>query len=146
MSVLAVSDEPTLSCAWNASSDTFAVTSQDGFVSVYRLGECEPICRVGSTESRKTRKAARTIQFTHGPLDLLVYAEHVSNINIIDTRTWESRQVVRLAPHDVDYHIAGMSLSADNRTVFVGLEEGLVEISLDAGSRRRFATPSMRMF
>lgn len=117
---LTVSDEPALSCAWNQSSEKFAVTSQDGYVSVWNVEQSEPLCRIGSTETRKTRKAPRSIQFSKGPLDLLAYAEHVSTVNIVDTRTFQSRQVVRLSPIDVDYHITGLAFSPDNRSLFVG--------------------------
>ncbi|KAI7861183.1 WD40-repeat-containing domain protein [Circinella umbellata] len=136
------SEEPALSCAWNQSSEKFAVTSQDGNVSIWDITQqnnVEPICRIGSTETRKTRKAPRSIQFSKGPLDLLAYSEHVSTINIIDTRTFETRQVIRLAPNDMDYHITGLSFSPDNRSLFVGMEDSIIELSVDICSRRRFA-------
>ncbi|KAI9255199.1 WD40-repeat-containing domain protein [Phascolomyces articulosus] len=137
------SEEPALSCAWNPSSEKYAVTSQDGNVSVWDITQnarTEPICRIASTETRKTRKAPRCIQFSKGPLDLLAYSEHVSTVNIIDTRTFETRQVIRLAPNDMDYHITGLSFSSDNRSLFVGMEDSIVELNVDICSRRRFAT------
>ncbi|KAI8144395.1 WD40-repeat-containing domain protein [Fennellomyces sp. T-0311] len=135
-----VSEEPALSCAWNQSSEKFAVTSQDGNVSVWMVGHGEPLCRIASSETRKTRKAPRAIQFSRGPVDLLAYSEHVSTVNIVDTRTFESRQIVRLAPTDMDYHITGLSFSPDNRSLFVGMEDALVELGVDICSRRRFAS------
>lgn len=138
-----VSDEPALSCAWNHSSEKFAIASQDGYVTVYSTLRSEPLCRIQSSETRKTRKAPRSIQFSNGPLDLLVYAEHVSTVNIVDTRTFETRQIVRLSPSDVDYHVTGFSFSPDNRAIYVGLEDAIVELNVDVCARRRFAEPSL---
>lgn len=102
------------------------------------------LAKIGSTEARSTRNTPRSIRFSHSPLDLLVYAEHVSNINIVDTRTFETRQVVRIGPHDGDTHIAGIELSPDNRSIFAGLETEMVQIDIDTAARRQF--PSARLF
>lgn len=45
-----VSEEPSLSCAWNQSSEMFAVTSQDGFVSIYNIHSATRLCHLGSAE------------------------------------------------------------------------------------------------
>lgn len=45
-----VSEEPSLSCAWNQSSEMFAVTSQDGFVSIYNIHSVTRLCHLGSAE------------------------------------------------------------------------------------------------
>ncbi|KAI9321225.1 WD40-repeat-containing domain protein [Dichotomocladium elegans] len=139
-SIYRASEEPALSCAWNHSSNKFAVSSQDGTVSVWKVENTEPLLRIPSTEIRKTRKAARAIQFSKSPLDLLIYTEHVSNINIVDTRTFETRQVLRLSPADVDRHITGLALSPDNRFLFVGLEDSIIQFSVDVCARRRFGS------
>ncbi|KAI8394023.1 WD40-repeat-containing domain protein [Radiomyces spectabilis] len=139
------SSEPALSCAWNQSSEIFAVTSQDGFINVWNI-HGEKLCQLGSTEGRKTRRAARAVQFSKGPLDLLAYSEHVSTVNIIDTRTFKSRQVVRLAPSDMDYHIAGMTFSPDNQSLFVALEKSLVELKVDVSARRQFPSHRIHLF
>lgn len=135
------SEEPALSCAWNQSSEKFAVTSQDGIMSIWQVGNPEPLHKIASTETRKTRKAPRAIQFSKGPLDLLAYSEHVSTVNIIDTRTFETRQLVRLSPRrDMDYHISGMSFSPDNRYLYVGFEDAIVQLDVDVCARRQFGS------
>jgi WD40 repeat protein len=48
--IILVSEEPSLSCAWNQSSDTFAVSSQDGYVSVYNMHSMQRLCQLGSSE------------------------------------------------------------------------------------------------
>lgn len=135
------SEEPALSCAWNQSCDKFAVTSQDGIMSIWQVGNPEPLHKIASTETRKTRKAPRAIQFSKGPLDLLAYSEHVSTVNIIDTRTFETRQLVRLSPRrDMDYHISGMSFSPDNRYLYVGFEDAIIQLDVDVCARRQFGS------
>ncbi|KAJ8653791.1 hypothetical protein O0I10_010590 [Lichtheimia ornata] len=135
---------PVLSCAWN-DNNMIAVGSHEGTVHVYDVRQYHhALAKIGSTEARSTRNAPRSIRFSHGPLDLLVYAEHVSNINIVDTRTFETRQVVRLGPHDCDTHIAGIELSPDNRSIYAGLETDMVQIDIDTAVRRQF--PNARLF
>lgn len=54
-------------------------------------------------------------------MDLLVYSEHVSYVNLVDARTFNERQVVRVAPPNVDEHISGIALSPDSKVCFVGM-------------------------
>lgn len=90
------------------------------------------------TQTRKTKKAARCIQFSSGPLDLLAYSEHVSNIYIVDTRSFETRQIVRLSPENEDHAITGLSFSPNSRLLSVGLEDRVVELTIDVSGRRQF--------
>ncbi|KAI8645929.1 WD40-repeat-containing domain protein, partial [Parasitella parasitica] len=135
-----VSEAPTLSCAWNQSSDVFAITSQDGFVSIYNIYSATRLCRLGSSETRKTKKAPRSVQFSTGPLDLLAYAEHVNNLYIVDTRTFETRQIVRLSPENEDRSITGLTFSPDSKLLYVGMEDRLVELQVDVPARRQFGS------
>ncbi|KAI9276878.1 WD40-repeat-containing domain protein [Phascolomyces articulosus] len=127
-----------LACAWKPTSDVFAVSTQDGLVHVYDAYTYQMVAQLGSIEPRKTRNAPRSIHFSKGPLDLLVYAEHVSNVNIVDTRTYETRQIIRLGPQDRDTHIAGLTFSPDNRTILVALETDLIQLPIDTIARRQF--------
>lgn len=143
------STEALLACAWNAAGDIVAVTSQDGFVTVWDVSDStmpNKLAQLGSLEPRKTRNAARSIQFSKGPLDLLAYTEHVCNVNIVDVRTFETRQVIRLGPTDRDAHIAGLSFGKNGRSLFVGLETDLIEVPIDTSARRRFAAPAVPLF
>ncbi|KAL7325857.1 hypothetical protein PS15p_208284 [Mucor circinelloides] len=133
-----VSEEPSLSCAWNQSSEMFAVTSQDGFVSIYNIHSATKLCHLGSAETRKTKKAPRSIQFSTGPLDLLAYADHVNHVYIVDTRTFETRQIVRLSPENEDHSITGLTFSSNSRSLYVGLEDRLIELQVDVSARRQF--------
>ncbi|SAM06335.1 hypothetical protein [Absidia glauca] len=141
-----VSNEPCLGCAWHPSSTMFAVTSQDGQVNVFDAKTQEKLCQLVSSETRKTRKAARCVAFSKGPLDLLVYSEHVSQVNVVDTRTFNQRQIIRLAPLDMDAHIAGITFSPDNQSLFVAMEDNLTELKLDLVSRRQFPCASPPTF
>ncbi|KAG2226537.1 hypothetical protein INT45_014281 [Circinella minor] len=133
-----------LACAWKPTSDVFAVSTQNGLVQVYDAHTYQLMAQLGSVESRETRNAPRSIQFSKGPLDLLAYAEHVSNVNIVDTRTYETRQIIRLGPKERDAHIAGLTFSSDNRSILVALETDLIQLPVDTVARRQF--PSARRF
>lgn len=69
---------------------------------------------------------------------MLAYSEHVSNIYIVDTRTYETRQIVRLSPENEDRAITGLTFSPNCRTLYVGLEEHLIELQVDMCERTQF--------
>lgn len=146
LKVTQLKDTAALACAWNHNATLFAVTCGDGTVVVYDALTLERRTTLGSIEPRKTRNAPRAIQFSKGPLDLLAYTEHVSLINIVDVRTFETRQVIRLGPADMDSHIAGLDFSADGQSILVALESDLVELPIDTSSRRQFGSGRVHMF
>ena len=76
-------------------------------------------------------------------MDLLLYSEHISYINVVDARTFNERQVIRVSPPGVDTHISGISFSPDSRSVFVGTESAVVEYEVDTTARRTFPTGSI---
>lgn len=82
--------------------------------------------------------AARCIQFSSGPIDLLAYTEHVSNIYIIDTRTFETRQIVRLSPENEDRAITGLTFLPNCRMLYVALQGHLIELEVDMSERTQF--------
>ncbi|KAI9319892.1 hypothetical protein BX666DRAFT_2088145, partial [Dichotomocladium elegans] len=134
-----VSSGAALACAWNESSDMFAVSSRDGIVYVYDVRQDHQcLAKICSTEARATRNVPRSLQFSKGPIDLLAYAEHVSNINLVDTRTFETRQIVRIGPDDKDTHIAGLTFTHDSRSIFAGTEFEMFQIDIDSIARRQF--------
>lgn len=55
-----------------------------------------------------------------GSVDLLMYSEHVSYINVVDTRSFEEKQVIRVAPPNIDQHIAGITFTPDSKNAYVG--------------------------
>ncbi|KAF9388709.1 cleavage and polyadenylation specificity factor subunit 2 [Podila verticillata] len=134
-----VTTEASFSCAWNQSSDKFAVASQDGFVSVWDIRHSERLCKLGSKQQPQVKGATRCVKFSSsGSIDLLVYSEHVSYVNLVDARTFNERQVVRVAPTNIDEHISGIAMSPDSKVCFVGLEHSVLEFDVDTITRRSF--------
>lgn len=71
-------------------------------------------------------------------MDLLAYADHVNHVYIVDTRTFETRQIVRLSPENEDHSITGLTFSSNSRSLYVGLEDRLIELQVDVSARRQF--------
>ncbi|KAG0344493.1 hypothetical protein BG004_004445 [Podila humilis] len=139
-----VTTEANFSCAWNQSSDKFAVASQDGFVSVWDIRHSERLCQLGSKQRPQVKGATRCVKFSSsGSIDLLIYSEHVSYVNLVDARTFNERQVVRVAPPHVDEHISGIALSPDSKKCFVGMEHSVLEFDVDTINRRSFPSGSL---
>ncbi|KAJ2958256.1 hypothetical protein NQZ79_g6136 [Umbelopsis isabellina] len=92
---LSASKDSNFSSAWSHSSDKFAVASQDGTVNVWDTRSTIPLFTLGSKQ-------------------------HVSYVNIVDARTFNSQQVVRVSPAHLDYHITGMAFDPESQNMFVG--------------------------
>ncbi|KAF9202853.1 hypothetical protein BGZ49_007008 [Haplosporangium sp. Z 27] len=136
--------EASFSCAWNQSSEKFAVASQDGFVSVWDIRHSEKICKLGSKQQPQTKGATRCVKFSSsGSIDLLMFSEHVSYINLVDARTFNDRQVVRVASPNNDEHISGIAISPDSKVCFVGMEHSVLEYDVDTITRRSFPSGSL---
>ncbi|KAI8610297.1 WD40-repeat-containing domain protein [Chytriomyces sp. MP71] len=110
------------SCAWNQSSDKFAVASQDGFVCVWDVRDTgEKLAKIASRQHPAVKGAARCVKFSPwGSVDLLAFSEHVSYVNLVDARTFNEVQSVRVSPASADQHISGISFSPDAKGLFVG--------------------------
>ena len=52
-----------------------------------------------------------------------MYSEHVSYVNVIDARTFNQRQALRVAPPSNDQHISGIAYSPDAKSIFVGMAD-----------------------
>ncbi|CAM0141743.1 hypothetical protein VKS41_007591 [Umbelopsis sp. WA50703] len=138
------SKDSNFSSAWSHNSDKFAVASQDGTVNVWDTRSTIPLFTLGSKQSPNAKGAARCVKFTNmGAIDLLAYTEHVSYVNIVDARTFNSQQVIRVSPAHLDYHITGMTFDPESQSMFVGLENSLLEYSVDTKARRRFPLGSL---
>jgi len=136
---ICASKDSNFSCSWSQNSDKFAVASQDGTVNVWDVRSTIPLFTLGSKQSPNAKGAARCVKFsTSGAVDLLAYTEHVSYVNIVDARNFSTQQVVRVSPSHLDYHITGMSFAPDSRSLFVGLENSVLEYTVDTRARRRF--------
>ncbi|KAJ3359710.1 hypothetical protein GGF32_009055 [Allomyces javanicus] len=127
------------SCSWNYSSEKFAIASQDGAVLVWDVRSTVPTAKFVTKQYPSEKGAARCVKFSpSASIDLLAFTEHVNNVHFVDARTFNTRQVVRAAMPHIDQHLSGLAFSPDSRSVFVGLENALVEYEINSKSRRSF--------
>ncbi|KAI8847633.1 WD40-repeat-containing domain protein [Chytridium lagenaria] len=144
VAVMTATNDAGFSCAWNQTSDQFAVASQDGFVCVWDIRSTEKLAKLGSKQNPQVKGACRSVKFSPaGSIDLLMYSEHVSYVNLVDARTYNERQTIRVAPPHSDQHISGISFSPDSKNVFVGLESTVLQYEVDTMSRRSFPEGSI---
>lgn len=93
---------------------------------------------------RSQKGASRVVKFSQtNSVDLLAFSEHTSYFNIVDARTFESQQSIRVAPPGMDLHLTGLAFSPDSDSVFIGIEQGILEYQIDLISRRSFPTGSI---
>jgi hypothetical protein len=77
---------------------------------------------IASTQHPQVKGACRSVKFSPSPsIDLLAFTEHVSYVNIVDARTFDGKQSIRVAPPGSDVHVSGISWSPDSRGIFVGM-------------------------
>lgn len=97
-----------------------------------------------SSLQKNQKGACRAVKFSQtNSVDLLAFSEHTTYFNIVDARTFESQQSVRVAPPGMDLHLSGLAFAPDSDSVFVGVEQGILEYSLDMISRRSFPIGSL---
>jgi WD40 repeat protein len=121
IATLAGATDAGFSCAWNQSSEKFAVASQDGYVSVWDIRSSEKITKLRSTQNPQVKGACRCVKFSpSGCMDLLMYSEHISFINLVDARSFNEKQTIRVAPEGSDQHISGIAFSPDSKKIFAG--------------------------
>ncbi|KAL0083395.1 WD40-repeat-containing domain protein, partial [Phycomyces blakesleeanus] len=141
VSTMAAARDANFSVAWNHSSEKFAVASQDGTVHVWDIRSRDPLYRFGGGNVRQNplKGAARCVKFTQsGAIDLLAFTEHVSHINIIDARTFNAQETIRVGSSGVDTPITGLAFSPNSHSMFVGMENVILEYPVDTSARRRF--------
>ncbi|RUP49556.1 WD40-repeat-containing domain protein [Jimgerdemannia flammicorona] len=165
------SNDSSFSCSWNQASDIFAVASQDGIVSVWDIRNSKKLCKLGSKQYPQTKGATRCVKFSpSGSLDLLAFSEvritmlshhlpyfsllhtthftilfrqHSSYIDVVDARTFNSRQSVRVAPVGCDAQISGITFTPDSRTLYVGTDNAVMEYDVNTVIRRSFSFGSI---
>ncbi|KAJ8325821.1 hypothetical protein QVD99_001544 [Batrachochytrium dendrobatidis] len=149
INVMNATNDAGFSCSWNQSSERFAVASQDGFVSVWDIRSSEKLAQISSKQARRdvnpqVKGACRCVKFSNtGSIDLLLFSEHISYINVVDARTFDSRQSICVTPPDIDQHISGISFSPDSSTVFVGTESSILKYDVNTLLRRTFPDGSL---
>lgn len=94
------SNDAGFSCAWNQWSDKFAVASQDGFVSIWDVQNSSKIAKVQTQQWANNGQgpgAARCVKFSpSGPIDLLAFTEHQNRVHVMDARTFDISQDLRI--------------------------------------------------
>jgi len=136
---MAVSRDANFSIAWNHTSEKFAVSSQDGSVHVWDIRNRNPVARFSGLHPSITKGAARSVKFTQsGAVDLLAFTEHVSHVHVVDARTFNDQQTLRIGSASLDVPITGLCFSNDSKKMFIGLENALLDFDIDTGNRRRF--------
>jgi len=139
ISTLKASNDAGFSCTWNQNSENFAVASQDGVISVWDVRSSEKLAKITSTQYSQVKGACRCAKYSpSGVVDLLMFSEHVSYVNIVDARTYNQIQTVRVSPQGIDQHISGITFSPDSKSIFVGLENNILEYEVDLMKRRSF--------
>ncbi|KAJ2081426.1 hypothetical protein H4R24_002361 [Coemansia sp. RSA 988] len=154
---LTASNDASFSCDWSQSSELFAVGSQDGCVTVWDVRSQHKLVQLETYQHGRSRGACRNVKFSpSGSVDLLAFSEHTSFVNIVDTRSFDKRQILRvgtdmysdlidlfepdsptIGAHDTQ--ITGLRFAADSSGLFVGLEESILEYSVDRTNRYSFS-------
>ncbi|KAJ3322393.1 Cilia- and flagella-associated protein 43 [Boothiomyces sp. JEL0866] len=125
------SNDAGFSCAWNQTSEKFAVASQDGYVSVWDIRSSEKLTKIATNQNPQVKGACRCVKFSQsGSMDLLAFTEHVSYVSLVDARTFNDRQAIRVSPVGSDQHISGMAFSPDSQSLFVGVKAGRDQVLL----------------
>lgn len=131
------SEDWSFSTAFSCTSSMFAVASQDGIVSVWDrryARDATPLNDSGKLKVLKTTRAgfpygaARLVKFSQGPIDLLMFTEQKDNIHLVDARTFEKSQVLKLGEQEGGIRepdIAGACFAEDGKSVVVGTERGI---------------------
>ena len=132
------------SVSWDNTSTRFAASCQDGHVCVWDIRHMGSKLAVLNSFQRTQKGASRVVRFSQtNSVDLLTFSEHTSYFNVIDARTFASQQVIRVAPQGTDLNITGLSFSPDSDSIFVGIEQGILEYQIDLISRRTFPIGSL---
>jgi WD40 repeat protein len=140
---LAVKDAA-FSVSWDSSSTRFATACQDGFVCVWDVRHLGRKLAQIPAFQRSQKGACRVVKFSQsGSVDLLAFSEHATYFNVVDARTFECQQSIRVAPQGIDLHLTGLSFSPDSDSIFVGIEQAVLEYPIDLISRRSFPTGSL---
>ncbi|CAO3666756.1 unnamed protein product [Rhizopus stolonifer] len=141
---MAVSKDANFSVAWNHTSEKFAVSSQDGSVHVWDIRHSNPVAKFKGINPSVTKGAARCVKFTQsGGVDLLAFTEHASHVHIIDARTFDERQTLKIVSTIYDAPLTGLCFSADSSKMFVGLDNVILDFQIYTSTRRRFPGGSL---
>jgi WD40 repeat protein len=131
--------EANFSCAWNRSDDLFAVASQDGYVSVFDVRQTTKLAQLPAKQRTQVRGVCRCVKFAPtGPIDLLMFSEHVSYVHLVDTRLLDNQQTIKVPSDEGEQHIAGITFTPESKSILIGTEHSVYEYEIDTKGRRLF--------
>lgn len=88
---------------------------------VWDIRSRDPLAKFSGLHPSITKGAARCVKFTQtGAVDLLAFTEHVSHVHIVDARTFDGQQTLRVGSVGHDTPITGLCFSNDSQKMFVG--------------------------
>ncbi|KAJ3132561.1 hypothetical protein HDU90_006773 [Geranomyces variabilis] len=101
------------SCAWDRTSQRFGVATQDNHVGVWDICDLEhPVAEFfTSNELRAFGNVPRSVKFSQTGPDLLLFSEHLRQFHVVDARTYNDRQVVKVGDPTAVEHICGLFYS-----------------------------------
>lgn len=127
------------SCSWNRFGNGFAVASQDGYVSIFDLRKNQKLISLASKQQAPLKGACRCVKFSPtGPIDLLMFSEHVNYVHVVDARTFLDRQILRVSPLGIDQHVAGVTFTPESKSLLIGTDTAVYEYEIDTLSQRSF--------
>ena len=79
-------------------------------------------------------------------MDLLAFAEQSSYVSIVDTRTYENRQILHIREKNRLAHtdIAGISFPSTSESLYISTPNSFLQFGVDVASRRSFASYNYR--
>lgn len=132
--ILSTSKDAGFSCSWDQSSTKFAVGCQDGYVCVWDIRSSKKLAQIASTQPNG-RGAVRSVKFSQkGSLDLLAFTEHTSYVNVVDARTFDGRDSIRVGSGETN--LTGLAFSDSGSSLFLGTEQVIMEYDINTRKRR----------
>ncbi|KAM0687087.1 hypothetical protein COBT_001680 [Conglomerata obtusa] len=126
--------------SWNSLSTMFAVSTQDCYACVFDIRRNEKLIALKSKQFKTPKGAVRVVEFSKKKnLDLLMFSEHVSYINLVDCRNFELRQSICTSKQDSDRNISGAIFSDTGDSIVVAFDDAAHEYLLLSNMRRVFS-------
>ncbi|KAF7683941.1 hypothetical protein TCON_0852 [Astathelohania contejeani] len=140
LNILETFKDSGFSVSWNSTSTMFAVATQDGYVCMWDTRFlCSPFA-VTSHQFGSAQGACRNVKFSKKmSIDLLMYTEHSSYVNFLDTRDFNKQQSLCIDPKSENVSISGAIFSETGDSVYVSTNSAIYNFSISVNSRYSFA-------
>jgi WD40 repeat protein len=131
--------DSSFSTAFSPTSSIFAVASGNGIISIWDrrfARNVTPLSRTGRLAALKTSRpglstgASRCVTFSEGPIDLIMFTEQKDYVHLVDARTFEKRQILRLGEMEDtsrEPDIGGACFSPDGKNVIIANERTIFQ-------------------